>query len=97
MYVGACLVQIEIPGAESLKDKRAVLQSAMTRVRNQFHVSIAEVESQDRWTTGALGIAVVSNDAVHARAVLDRAVRFLERARLDASIGEVEFEIVDVF
>jgi uncharacterized protein len=95
VYVGVCRVELDIPAAESIKDKRAVLQSTMVRVRNKFRVSIAEVDAQDHWRTAVLGIAAVSNDAIHARQVLDRVVQFLEHARLDADVGVVDIEILD--
>jgi len=94
MFVAVCRVEVDIPGAFSLKDKRQVLQSMMTRVRNQFHVSIAEIEAQEMWNTAVLGLAVVSNQAGHAREVLENVVRYLERARMDAEIGAVSFDVV---
>jgi uncharacterized protein len=97
MFVALCRVEVDIPGAFSLKDKRQVLQSIMSRVRNQFHISIAEVEAQETWNMAVLGLAVVSNQAGHAQEVLENVVRYLERARLDAEIGAVAFDVVQAF
>ena len=49
MIVGLCTVELFIPDGHSLKDKRRVLQSVKTRVRDKFNVSVAEVGEQDLW------------------------------------------------
>lgn len=96
MFVAVTRVELHIPAA-SLKEKRAVVQSAIARIRNQFRVAIAEVDFQEQRNMAALGMATVSSDAGRAREVLEDAVRFLERTRLDADIGVVEFDVVAAF
>lgn len=97
MFVAVCRVDLHLPAAQSLKDKRSVVQSATARVRQQFRLSIAEVDALDRHDLAILGMAVVSREATHAREVLEEAVRYLERTRLDADVGAVEFEILSAF
>src|SRR5437763_15724342 len=97
MIVAACRVELDIPGSESLKDKRQVLQSTITRVRNRFPVSIAEVEAQEQWRVAVLGIAVVSNEGGHARELIDRVVRYLDGARMDAEVTAVEIDLFPAF
>lgn len=97
MFVAVARIEIHIPEAASLKDKRRVLQSVSKRLRNEFPVSVAEIEAQEQWGLAVLGIAVVSGSAGHAREVLDAAIRHLERARLDAEVGAVDVEVVQVF
>lgn len=93
LIIGVCRIELDIPGAESLKDKRRVLQSTMTRVRNRFAVSIAEIEAQDQWRTAVLGIAVVSNEGAHARDVIDSVLRHLDGSRMDAEVTAVEIDL----
>ena len=97
MFVAVCRVELDIPGAESLKDKRQVLQSAVTRVRNRFAISIAEVEAQEQWNLAVLGLAAVSNEGGYARDLLERAVRFLEGARMDAEVTSVAYDVLIPF
>ncbi len=96
MLIAACRIELDIPGSASLKDKRQVLQSTLTRVRNRFPVCIAEVEAQEQWGTAVLGIAVVSNDGGHARHLIESVVRFLDGARMDAEITNVEYDLISV-
>jgi uncharacterized protein YlxP (DUF503 family) len=58
--VGICTIEIFIPEARSLKDKRQVLRSLMERLRRRHNVSIAEVEHQDLWQRAGLALVAVA-------------------------------------
>jgi len=97
VIVAACVFELDIPASGSLKDKRRVVQSALSRVRQKFAVSIAEVDALDQWDHALIGFAVVSNDGLHARQVAERVVAFVEGTRLDAEVGTVQIEILQPF
>lgn len=59
MYFALCRCEIFIPDAGSLKAKRAVLNRVKERLRTRFHASVSEVDTQDLWQRGTLGIALV--------------------------------------
>ena len=61
--LGFYQLEIYIPSALSLKEKRFVLKSIKDRIRNKFNVSIAELSENDKWQRSLLGIAMVSNDS----------------------------------
>ncbi len=63
MHVGIMRLVLEIPGARSLKDKRQVVRSFKERVRSRLGISIAEVDSNDKFQLATFGVAVVSSDA----------------------------------
>jgi uncharacterized protein YlxP (DUF503 family) len=71
MVVGTARLVFAVPGASSLKDKRAVVRRVVERARARFNAAIAEVEDQDVHRRAVLGVAVVSNDARHATSMLD--------------------------
>ncbi len=81
MVVGVLQVELGIPGAFSLKDKRHALRGVLERVRRDFAVAAAEVDRQDVWNSAIVGIAFVSNDARHAQGHLQRVLNALERDR----------------
>ncbi|HEY6096747.1 MAG TPA: DUF503 domain-containing protein [Candidatus Deferrimicrobium sp.] len=60
------------PGASSLKDKRRRLTGLMARIRAHYPVSVAEVDGQDLWQRGTVGVALVTTDGRLARSMLDR-------------------------
>jgi len=62
MFIGSMQVELHLPGALSLKEKRFALKSIKTKLRNQFNISIAEIDYHDKWQRSLLGIACVSKD-----------------------------------
>jgi uncharacterized protein len=77
VIVGLCTVELYIPDGHSLKDKRRILQSLKTRVRDKFNVSVAEVGEQDLWQKAILGLACVANETAHVNQVLDQVVNLI--------------------
>ena len=47
MPIGLLTLELYIPDAQSLKDKRQVLRSLKDRLRGHFNVAVAELEHQD--------------------------------------------------
>jgi uncharacterized protein YlxP (DUF503 family) len=70
-------VDIRIPDAQSLKDRRQVVRSLLDGTRQRFGVSAAEVGGQDTWQRATLGFAVVASEARIAEETLDAIDRFL--------------------
>ncbi len=93
MVVGVCTLELEIPASHSLKDKRHVVKSLTARVRRDFNVSIAEVDSLDSWQHAVLGIVCVSSDANYARGLLEKVMDNIERSRMDAVIADYSIEM----
>jgi len=77
MIVGVCRVVLALPGNNSLKGKRSVVKSVLGRAQQRFHVAAAEIEDLDNHRKATLGFAYVSNEAKHARSVLDKLVSFI--------------------
>jgi len=94
MHIGVCQIEMRIPESHSLKDKRHVVKSIISQVRNKFEISIAEIEHQDNWQIASLGIAYVSNDARHANEVLSRVVGYLQESRIKAEILDYSIEVI---
>ena len=94
MVIGVCTIQLELPGAYSLKEKRQIIQSLMRRVRNDYNVSIAEVDHQDTWHAASLGVACVSNSAAYAHGLLTKVVHQIESLRIDAVLLDYQIEML---
>ena len=61
MPLGVLTLEIQLPYAHSLKDKRSVVQSLRNRLRARFNVAVAELDHQDVWQRATLGVASISN------------------------------------
>ena len=92
MIVGVLQIELSIPGAYSLKEKRHVLKGLLERLRRDFAVSAAEVDRQDVWNSAMIGVAFVSNDARHAESHLRRALNSVEKSR-DADVVDSQIEV----
>ncbi len=86
MVVAAGTLWLHLPLSQSLKDKRRVAKSLIQRIRNEFNVSVAEVDDQERWQSLVLGVACVSNSARYAEGQLEAVVRFVETQRPDVPL-----------
>jgi uncharacterized protein len=77
----ACCARIElqIPGALTLKDRRAVIRSIIERLKSRFNVSVADLDAGARGADlAAIGIAAVSNKQEHAAKIIRQALDFIE-------------------
>jgi uncharacterized protein YlxP (DUF503 family) len=99
MVVGAMEVELHVHASRSLKEKRSVIRSIVSRVKNEFNVAVAEVGGQDTWQWAVLGMAAVGHDAVSVRAILERVVDFIESLHLaevrDQSLAVLEGNLGD--
>jgi uncharacterized protein len=93
MFVGVLRLQLRIPGARSLKDKRRVVLSFKERTIARLRVSAAEVGSLDDARTATLGVCVVSNEAAHCDEVLAEVARIAELLP-DALLADRRTEIL---
>lgn len=95
MVVGILKLSLYIHNNHSLKEKRKVVKSIVTRVRSRFNVSVAEVGSNDKWQMIELGISAVGNDRRFVNSALDNVLSFLESLYL-GEIVDSYIEIVNV-
>lgn len=81
-YAVVLLIQIEVlvPHARSLKDKRAAVKGLKDRLRNRFNASVAEVGYLDKWQRGLLGVALVGSDRRHLESEAGRLQQVCEEA-----------------
>ena len=80
MRVAVLHVELFIPHALSLKDKRMVLRRVKDRL-GKFNVAVAEVEHQDVWQRAALGIVAISTTAAHVEQQLASVKRSVRKLR----------------
>ena len=78
MIVGACTIQLYLPGAHSLKDKRSIIRPLLNQLRRRFEVAAAEVDHQDLWQSADIAIVTVANEAGHVYVILERAIHWIE-------------------
>lgn len=90
--VGLLTVELYVPDAMSLKDKRNVVSSLLERLSNRFNVAVAEIDALDNHRLAILAVTTVANNLQHVTRVLDAVVTFIEgepRAVLEST--QVEY------
>ncbi len=90
MIVGLMSVECIIYDAHSLKEKRAVLQRIMPRLKQRFNISISEVGYQDTWQRTKIAVVTVASARVSAEGVLQQTQQFID------SFPEIERTITDI-
>jgi len=65
MPVGLLTLELHLPEAHSLKDKRQVLRGLKDRLRGRFNVAVAELDFQDVWNQAVVGVVTLSNAEQH--------------------------------
>jgi uncharacterized protein len=65
MPIGLITLEIHIPDARSLKDKRQILKSLKDRLRGHFNVAVAELDHQDVWQRSIVGVVGISAEEGH--------------------------------
>jgi uncharacterized protein YlxP (DUF503 family) len=94
MHIGVCTIELRLPGNSSLKGKRKIIKSMVTRIGREYNVSIAEVEAQDIWQRAVLGVACVSSSSSYAHGLLERVVQWIEATRPDVELLEYQIELL---
>jgi uncharacterized protein YlxP (DUF503 family) len=94
MVIGACTIELDLPGLGSLKEKRGLLKSLLARLHKEFNVTAAEVDLHDAWQSTTIGVVTVSTSAVHAQNLLNNVVRWLETTRPDLEVVDHYVELI---
>jgi hypothetical protein len=73
--IGVLTLELSLPDAHSLKDKRQVVKSLKDRLRVRFNVAVAEIGYQDIWQRSLISAVTVSSDHTNADQVLQSVER----------------------
>ncbi|WP_291955806.1 DUF503 domain-containing protein [Mahella sp.] len=92
--MAVAMIEISIPFAHSLKDKRHVVKGITARLRNRFNVSVAEMEYMDIWQRAVLGIACISNNGKVANGEIDKAIDYIESGEGEYLVINIEVQIL---
>ncbi|HOJ23025.1 MAG TPA: DUF503 domain-containing protein [Armatimonadota bacterium] len=90
MIVGIARIELEIPGSNSLKDRRQVVKSLVGHLQSKFHISVAEVDDPQVWRRANIGVALVGTDTAFVNRVLDKVV---DAVRGDPRVSIIDYEI----
>ncbi len=70
--VGLMHLELTVPQAGNLKDKRRIVKGFKDRLMSRFNVSVAEVDGQETYRRTALAVAMVGNDRRYIAGALQK-------------------------
>ena len=89
------VMRFRIHDCRSLKAKRRVVKAIVSRMRNNFNASVAEVGAHDVYQRADIGFALVGTDRRLINAKIDKLFNMVEDLGL-ADVYDSELEIMTV-
>jgi hypothetical protein len=80
IFISLLTMELLIPWARSLKDRRSAVRGLKDRLRSRFNASVAEVAYQDKWQRVILAVCIVDNDRRRLEATMARVRQLTEEA-----------------
>ena len=90
VVIGVLTMELTIPGAMSLKDKRRVIKGLKDRLAHRHNISVAEVGDLDEHRRSVIGLAMGSNDRRFTDSCLSKIV---DEVRQVHSLSLVDYDI----
>ncbi len=94
MKIGLLTLHLSIPGCTSLKEKRRRLKPLLHRLHQEFNISVAEIDYQDRWHEALIACTLVSNDHGFTQRCLQKVVGWVEQSWPDVTLMDDHLEII---
>ena len=82
MVVGVLRVEVRLPGAQSLKDKRSGMQRFKEQLRGRFNIAVAEVDPNELWQRATVGISSIGETRAYVEKLLAQVTAWLRETRL---------------
>jgi len=93
MVHAVLVVHVLIPNSFTLKNKRQVLKSINQKIKNNFNVSVAEIEKNDVLNESVFACAHVSNNRIFSESYLKKVFAYIERSAFEFIILDFKINI----
>ena len=92
MIIAVMTFRLRASWVHSLKEKRMIVKSLVTKLQNRYHVSAAETDEQDTHQIIVIGVAAIVPHSAQADSLMDDISSFVESST-DAEILNEEREL----
>jgi uncharacterized protein YlxP (DUF503 family) len=82
MVVGLLKLDVHLPNAHTLKEKRSVLNSLKDQLRGRFNISVAEVDANETWQRATVGISTLGSSRAYTEGLLREVTAWIRASRL---------------
>ena len=76
LFIGLLTLDFLVPECSSLKQKRSIVKSLVSKIRNNFNASVSEI-SNDKWQRGQIVVSILSNDSRFLDSQLRKIMNFV--------------------
>lgn len=96
MPISRITLELEIPEAHSLKERRHAVRSIKDKLRHSFNVSVAELDEGLVWNRATIGIAVISGSASYLTGQCEEIERAIQNYadNLSCVVSEIFAEVL---
>jgi uncharacterized protein YlxP (DUF503 family) len=88
LSISLLTIELMIPWARSLKDKRSAVRGLKDRLRSRFNASVAEVSYQDKWQRAVIAVCILGSDRRQLESEMARVRQLCEEAQ-DLQIADM--------
>jgi uncharacterized protein YlxP (DUF503 family) len=92
VHIATCIIDLNIAGVRSLKEKRRIVKSILSRLPRQFNVAVAEIDKHDVWQSAVIALVTVGNDTAYLHGLLENSVAWIENTRPDTPVDAYTIE-----
>ena len=96
MPIAKLTVEISIPHAQSIKDRRQVVRSIKDKLRHSFNVSVAELDEATLWNRATLGVVAVSASAAYLAGQMQEVDKMINRLADSLSAEVIESYVEEI-
>lgn len=96
MPIAKLTVEISIPHAQSIKDRRQVVRSIKDKLRHSFNVSVAELDDASLWNRATLGVVALSASAAYLAGQMQEVDKSIHRLADSLSAEVLESYVEDI-
>lgn len=95
MVVGIGIIRFRLHDCRSLKGKRKIVKAIISRLRNNFNASVAEVGLNDSHYQAEIGFTLAGNDRARVNSKIDKMFNLADDLGL-AEMTDTEMEIISL-
>jgi uncharacterized protein len=92
--IGLLTLCFQLPGCNSLKEKRSRIKPLVIRLHREYNISVTEIDRQDKWQEAVIACVIISNDQAFSQSVLQQVEHYVESHFPDVTLFDHQIELI---
>lgn len=77
--IGSLLINMYCSQTHSLKEKRQIIKSFISKLKNSYNVAVKEVANEDKWQVATLGIVTLDKNEFMVHNTIENILHFIKK------------------